>query len=335
MFRNLASAAAGEGNIQCAAEGACAVAVDALRRHSRVQSVAAAACGAIANLANSREGKAALARAGALQCLISLLKTYEEDAGVAMRACAALGNWVAGVTHDAELSRAAASELAKAGAAPVLVSVLRRHVTDQRCAMAACRALQVMASDAVAREAIVGRLPAAGAAAACGAAGGAGGGAGGKSSKSGSIGAKGGPGAAASGCLAVLAPLISAAIKAHADDPEVVVTACRVIANLTLIPSCAAAISDTLLRSGVVATIATALRAHPRHEDIGFVACSILAAVTLDDASRAALVKAGAMAAVVSVVPYHKGGEGSEDLVPLLTLALRNLTGSGARVKEE
>lgn len=36
------------------------------------------------------------------------------------------------------------------------------------------------------------------------------------------------------------------------------------------------------------------------------------------------------MAAVVSVVPYHKGGEGDEALMaPLLAVALRNLTGTG------
>lgn len=317
VFMNLA-AIGGEaalGSVQCAAEGACAVAVEALRRHVSDAHVTAGACSAVANLAGKLEGQIALSKAGAVPCLVTALRRHEDNAKVVRRAVTALSNWtqIADHSRDERTRSASTSELSRAGAVPVLVSALRRHVTDKHCAEFACRALLGLAIDPAARAQMIG-LPAASASGAA----------------AGRSGAAGGAGAASSTAnLAGFAATVAAAIEAHAADANVAAFACRllfaVVASLGI--PMPVAVSDDLLRSGALTVMTTvALRRHPRSHFVASSVCFLLSAVTLSAASRAALIRDGALVAVVAAAPYHTAGEGQEELVvPSLVSALKKL----------
>lgn len=338
VFHTLAAAGGGVGGTQVATEGACPVLAESLRVHVSDAKLAKSACGAFINLALSDAGRAALTRAGALPLVVNVLVVHKDDADVATCACGAVSNWVFGCKGDESGKHAAALELVRAGAAPPLAAVLRRHLANERYAAAACSALHAVV-DVDALDQLLGpdhhdaRLasgrPSASALAVTVAAGSStdkiSGRAGAAVAAAGGAGAAAGGGAgssadaarpAASDFLASLVPALALALKVHVRNADIAMPSCKVAARLACVCESKPAVAELLLRSGLMKAVVGALRLHAADPEVVASACSTLALIPLDGANRAALVAEGALEAVRAAQLLHS--RGTDATVPVL-----------------
>lgn len=288
VFKSLALAGDGAGGGRVAREGACPVIVDALKNHAGNASVAAPACSAMINLFPHPAGRDILTREGGLTALVGVMKKQEANPDVIGPATIALHNWFQ------EAGPLGSTE----GAERVTAELVRAGAAPLFVSV-----LRRYGADPVGADGLLRGLQALTA-------------------------SESGKAAIINTCLLPLAQALVSVMRIHADQPDqaVVRFSCYIAVNLTI--GDLVVTNEVMIRSGVAAAVLAALRRHPHDGDIAFAACKMLRNMAArDKASREALVRGGAIAAVVAAAPYHTAGVGHEELVlPVLTAVLQNLT---------
>lgn len=319
VVRNLGRVESEDGSVAAFydSEEACRIVLGALKRHGRLATLAAAACGAILSLAVTREGRAALERQGGLDSLMTIFREHEGTAFVISRAAKALTGWVTGRSGyrvaPSEASAAAAKAASRVGAVGVLIAALRRHISDAACVAAVINAVHsVVTQQSALQDFLLGHDRS------CSSAG----------TASSDAAAAGSVLPSSAGCMPELAGALAAAMRAHAGDAGIANDGCRVAGTLLLQRDFAATVSEPIVAGGVASAVVAAIRRHPRNDALLSNACAVLATLVLASETRASLIADGAISALIAAAPYHTAGEGDEERVlPVLLLALKNVAG--------
>lgn len=322
VVRNLGRVDSEDGSVAAFydSEEVCRIVLGALKRHGRLATLAASACGAIVSMAVTLEGHAALERQGGLDSLMTIFREHEGTAFVIARAAKAVTFWVTGKAGHrvapTEASAAAAKAALRVGALGVLIAALQRHVSDAACVAAVIIAVHsLVTQDSSLKDGFLG---------------GSASGSSGSSASAGTTSAESRAGRglplSVAGCLPELARALAAAMRAHAGDAGIANDACRVAGTLLLQRDYASAITEAVVAGGVAAAVVAAIRRHPRNDALLSNACTVLATLVLTPATRSSLVADGAIPALIAAAPFHTAGEGDEERVlPFLLLALKNV----------